>query len=64
MSFPRNFVWGTASAAYQVEGAAYEDGKGPNIWDVYCRRPGTILFDHNGEVACDHYHRYAATTSP
>jgi len=58
MSFPKEFVWGVASAAYQVEGAHAADGKGPSIWDVFCRRPGAIFDGHTGEVACDHYHRW------
>ena len=58
MSFKKDFVWGVATASYQVEGAAYEDGKGLNIWDVFCREPGKIYEDHNGDVACDQYHRY------
>lgn len=57
MSFDKNFVWGAATASYQIEGAAYEDGKGPNIWDDLCKS-GRILNRDSGEVACDHYHRY------
>ncbi|HYO09646.1 MAG TPA: GH1 family beta-glucosidase [Tepidisphaeraceae bacterium] len=56
--FPRDFVWGTATAAYQVEGAARDDGRGPSVWDTFCRRPGAVAMDHTGDVACDHYHRY------
>jgi beta-glucosidase len=56
--FPKDFVWGVATAAYQVEGAAREDGRGPSVWDTFCRRPGAIAMDHNGDVATDHYHRY------
>ena len=58
MSFPKNFVWGVAAAAYQVEGASAEDGKGPSIWDVFCKKPDAIWNGHTGDVACDHYHRY------
>ncbi len=58
MSFKKDFSWGVASAAYQIEGAAFEDGKGPSIWDVYSHIPGKIKEEHNGDVACDHYHRY------
>lgn len=54
--FPENFRWGAATAAYQVEGGAWEDGKGPSIWDVFCRRPGAVKNGENGDVACDHYH--------
>jgi beta-glucosidase len=58
MSFPKNFVWGTATASYQVEGAAREDGKGLSVWDMMCRQPGKIWSDGTGDVTCDHYHRY------
>ena len=57
-AFPREFVWGAATASYQVEGAASEDGRGPSVWDVFCRRPGAVFEGHSGDVACDHYHRY------
>ncbi len=58
MSFPEGFVWGGATAAYQIEGAAAEDGKGPSIWDMFCRTEGRIWNHQSGDVACDHYHRY------
>jgi beta-glucosidase len=58
MSFSKDFVWGVAAASYQVEGAAYEDGKGLSVWDTFCRKPGAVWQGHSGEVACDHYHRY------
>ncbi|MFP4015343.1 MAG: GH1 family beta-glucosidase [Chitinispirillaceae bacterium] len=58
MKFPESFAWGAATASYQIEGAAYEDGKGLGIWDVYCKRPDTVWQGHSGDVACDHYHRY------
>ena len=51
-------IWGAATSAYQIEGAAEEDGKGLNIWDIYCRQPGKIFGGHTGDMACDHYHRY------
>ncbi|MDD4849165.1 MAG: GH1 family beta-glucosidase [Gemmiger sp.] len=57
MAFPKGFVWGGASAAYQIEGAAAEDGRAPSIWDVFCEQPGRILDGQSGAVACDHYHR-------
>jgi beta-glucosidase len=58
MTFPENFVWGAAAASYQIEGAAYEDGRGLSVWDMLCRQPGRIWEGQSGDVACDHYHRY------
>jgi beta-glucosidase len=51
-------VWGAATSAYQVEGAAGADGRGPSIWDVFCRRPGAVRGGDTGDVACDHFHRF------
>jgi beta-glucosidase len=56
--FPGDFVWGTATASYQVEGAGHEGGRGECIWDTFARRPGAVYAGENGEVACDQYHRY------
>ena len=56
--FPSGFRWGTATSAYQVEGATQEDGRGVSIWDSYCRIPGKIADGSNADVALDHYHRY------
>lgn len=57
--FPEGFVWGSATAALQVEGAAHEDGRGDSIWDVFCREHPERIFERaTPEVACDHYHRY------
>lgn len=56
--FPKNFLWGAASAAYQIEGAFDEDGKGPSVWDQYAKVPGNTFKGTNGDVAIDHYHRY------
>ncbi len=56
--FPPGFVWGAATAAYQIEGAWDENGKGPSIWDEFCRRPGSIENGDTGDVACDHVHRF------
>ena len=58
--FPHDFVWGVATSAFQIEGAARADGKGPSIWDEFCRVPGAIADGGNGDVACDHYHRLEA----
>jgi len=57
--FPANFVWGVATSAFQIEGAAAEDGKGASIWDSFCRVPGVIADGSDGQLACDHYHRWA-----
>jgi beta-glucosidase len=56
--FPRDFLFGTATAAYQIEGARDADGKGESIWDAFCRQPGAIATGENGDIACDHYHRW------
>ena len=56
--FPADFAWGFAASAYQIEGAAAEDGRGPSIWDTFARQPGAIADGSTGDVACDHYHRY------
>ena len=58
MAFPPGFVWGVASAAYQIEGAPFEDGKGPSVWDMFCRKTGVIWQSQSGDIACDHYHRW------
>jgi beta-glucosidase len=57
--FPADFAWGFAASAYQIEGAAAEDGRGPSIWDTFSHQPGTTADGNTGDVACDHYHRYA-----
>jgi beta-glucosidase len=58
MTFPEKFVWGVATAAYQIEGAPYRAGGGATVWDMFCRRPQVVHDQENGDVACDHYHRY------
>jgi beta-glucosidase len=58
-AFPSNFLFGAATAAFQIEGAAHEDGRRDSIWDAFCRVPGAVINADNGDVACDHYHRYA-----
>ena len=57
-AFPRDFLWGAATAAYQVEGAVAEDGRGECIWDRFCRTPGKVHNGDDGSIACDFYHRY------
>jgi beta-glucosidase len=57
-SFPSDFVWGAATASYQIEGAAHEDGRGESVWDRFCATPGKVRGGDNGDVACDFYHRY------
>lgn len=57
-SFPKNFWWGTATAAYQIEGAAAEDGRKPSVWDTFSHTPGRTKNGDTGDVACDHYHRF------
>ena len=59
MKFAENFYWGTATAAFQIEGAPREDGKGESVWDVFSHRQGAIARGENADVACDHYHRTA-----
>ena len=58
ISFPAGFVWGAATAAYQVEGAAREDGRGESIWDTFARTPGNVRNGDTGDAAADHYHRW------
>ena len=55
--FHKGFMWGTATASYQVEGAAKEDGRGVSIWDTFSHTPGKVVSDANGDVADDHVHR-------
>jgi beta-glucosidase len=54
-AFPAKFLWGTATAAYQIEGAVSADGRGPSIWDTFTHTPGKIRNDDNGDIADDHY---------
>ena len=58
LSFPENFLWGAATASFQIEGAWNEDGKSESIWDRFCHTPGHVKDGSSGDVACDHYHRY------
>src|SRR5216117_3730033 len=62
LSFPKDFRWGCATAAYQVEGAVREEGRGPTNWDVFSHTPGKVFGNQNGDVATDSYHRYAEDT--
>src|SRR4051812_3670008 len=57
-TFPPGFVWGVATAAYQIEGAVHEGGRGPSIWDTFAHTPGRIKNGDTADIACDHYHRY------
>ncbi len=58
MGFPETFMWGASTAAYQIEGAAYDDGKAASTWDVYSHQPGIIYEGNTADVGCDHYYRY------
>jgi beta-glucosidase len=58
ISFPDNFIWGSAASSYQIEGAAQAGGKGLSVWDEFCRKEGAVVHGESGEIACDHYHRY------
>ncbi|MEN2738555.1 family 1 glycosylhydrolase [Microbacterium sp. X-17] len=57
-AFPADFLFGAATAAFQIEGAAHADGRRDSVWDAFCRVPGAVVGGHDGAVACDHYHRY------
>jgi beta-glucosidase len=57
VTFPKGFIWGASTAAYQIEGATTEDGRGPSIWDTFVRVPGAVFHGDTGDIACDHYHR-------
>ena len=59
MPFPPDFAWGTATSSYQIEGAVGEDGRGTSIWDTFCHTVGKVAYGDTGDVACDHYHRWA-----
>jgi len=59
-SFPSDFIWGAATASYQIEGAVHEGGRGRSVWDTFSHEPNRIVDGSTGDVACDHYHRYHA----
>lgn len=61
--FPNDFIWGAATAAYQIEGAVSEDGRGKSIWDIFSHIPGKIENNDTGDIACDHYHRWQEDVS-
>lgn len=56
--FPADFIWGTATSSFQIEGATREGGRSDSIWDTFCKVPGAVVNGETGDVACDHYHRY------
>ena len=56
--FPKDFLWGTASSSFQIEGTVPGDGRGDSIWDDFCRQPGKIADGSDGRIACDHIHRF------
>lgn len=58
MNFPKNFIWGAATASYQIEGATAEDGKGVSVWDTFSHTPGKVANGETGDISCDHYHKY------
>lgn len=58
MSFKKDFVWGAATASYQIEGAVLEDGRKASVWDDCSHRPGFVKAGANGDITCDHYHRW------
>src|SRR5437899_7579826 len=58
IGFPDGFIWGASTAAYQIEGAATADGRGPSVWDTFSHTPGKVRGGDTGDIACDSYHRY------
>ncbi|MBN1966042.1 MAG: family 1 glycosylhydrolase, partial [Anaerolineae bacterium] len=58
ITFPPGFLWGAATSSYQIEGGTTAGGRGPSIWDTFCRQPGAVANGDTGDVACDHYHRW------
>ena len=64
LPFPAGFTWGAATAAYQIEGATTEDGRGPSVWDTFSHTPGKVRGGDTGDVACDSYHRVPRGRGP
>ncbi|HEX8868141.1 MAG TPA: family 1 glycosylhydrolase, partial [Lentzea sp.] len=58
LTFPPDFLWGAATAAFQIEGSTTVDGRGASIWDTFAATPGKVLAGDTGDPACDHYNRY------
>src|SRR5688572_10938478 len=58
MPFPKDFIWGSATSSYQIEGGGLSEGRGESIWDRFSHTPGKIRNNDNGDIACDHLHRY------
>ena len=58
IGFPKGFLWGVATAAYQIEGSPLEDGASPSVWHEFSHSPRRIIDGTNGDIACDHYHRW------
>ena len=58
IKFPNDFIWGSATSAYQIEGGHDSGGKGPSIWDAFCKIPGRIKNNDSGDIALDHFNRY------
>ena len=59
LRFPDGFLWGVATSSFQIEGAVHQDGRGPSIWDTQCHRTNLVADGHTGDVAADHYNRWA-----
>ena len=58
-TFSSSFAFGVATSSYQIEGASFGEGRGPSIWDTFCRTPGKVANMENGDIACDHYNRWS-----
>ena len=58
LGLPPGFIWGASTSSYQIEGAVNEDGRGPSVWDTFCKIKDRVANGQSGDEACDHYHRY------